>query len=61
MTLEGQILTARSNVHDDVNAIDDQDIDQEGPESCDKVDDEEDCESHLQKFNAMMDNFKQNV
>ena len=64
MTLEGQISTARSNVHDDVNAIDDHDIDREGPESCDEVDDEEDsddCESHLQEFNAMMDNFKQKV
>ena len=64
VTLEGQISTARSNVHDDVNAIDDHDIDQEGPESCDEVDDEEDsddCESHLQEFNAMMDNFKQKV
>ena len=64
VTLEEQISTARANVHADVNTVDEFDIEPEEPESCDKVDDEEDnddCETHLQEFNDVMDNFKQKI
>ena len=42
MTLEEQISTARANIHADVNAIDDYNIEPEEPESCYENDDDGD-------------------